>query len=221
MTWGTVVCAAGSMPGELHRLWLASGPSAYHVEYGYSCMGYEVPGAIGAKLAAPERDVYALVGDGSWLMLNGELVTAVAKRVKIVVVLVDNRGYASIGSLSRSLGQGGFGTLLASAEESEPLDPPATPAPPVELDLARTAEGLGAHVERAPTITELRAALHRARSIDGPVVIWVPADRMGSAPSFGWWDVPVAEVADDDSVGEARVGYERERELQRDFLGGA
>ena len=126
---GVVVCAAGSAPGDLHKLWRARDPQgkSYHVEYGYSCMGYEIPGGIGVKLAAPEREVYVLIGDGSYLMLPGELVTAVAQRVPIVVVLVDNHGYASIGALSRSVGSSGFGTLYRFSDNgSVPLDPAST-----------------------------------------------------------------------------------------------
>ena len=141
---GVVVCAAGSAPGDLHKLWRARDPDgkSYHVEYGYSCMGYEIPGGIGVKLAAPEREVYVLVGDGSYLMLPGELVTAVAERVPIVIVLVDNHGYASIGALSRSVGSGGFGTLYRFSDNgSVPVDPASTEVLP--LDLAANAESLG------------------------------------------------------------------------------
>ena len=141
---GVVVCAAGSAPGDLHKLWRARDPDGkgYHVEYGYSCMGYEIPGGMGVKLAAPEREVYVLVGDGSYLMLPGELVTAVAQRVPIVIVLVDNHGYASIGALSRSIGSAGFGTLYRFSDNgSVPLDPASTDVLP--LDLAANAESLG------------------------------------------------------------------------------
>src|SRR5688572_3257071 len=150
---GVVVCAAGSAPGDLHKLWRARDPKGYHVEYGYSCMGYEIPGAIGVKLAAPERDVFSMVGDGSYLMLPGELVTAVAENVHIVVVLVDNHGYASIGALSRSLGSAGFGTHYRRRERHQLLDAPdgegpAQPADPLPVDLAANAESLGARVVR-------------------------------------------------------------------------
>ena len=215
---GTVVCAAGSMPGELHRLWLASGPSSYKVEYGYSCMVYEVPGAIGAKLADPSREVYALVGDGSWLMMNGELVTAVAEGVRLTVVLVDNGGYASIGALSRSLGQRGYGTILARRSSDEPLDPP-DPDSALPIDLAANAASLGATVFTAETAESLRVALAKARRVDGPVVIWAPVDRTAAAPAYGWWDVPVAAVADAEPVRAARERYESDRERQRGLLG--
>ncbi len=217
---GVVVSAAGSAPGDLHKLWRARDPDGkgYHVEYGYSCMGYEIPGGVGVKLAAPEREVYVLVGDGSYLMLPGELVTAVAQRVPIVIVLVDNHGYASIGALSRSVGSSGFGTLYRFSDNgSVPLDPASTDVLP--LDLAANAESLGAKVIRASTIEDLRKALAGARGADGPVVIHIEADRYRGVPSYeSWWDVPVAEVSDEESVRTAREGYDRAHADQRQYL---
>jgi 3D-(3,5/4)-trihydroxycyclohexane-1,2-dione acylhydrolase (decyclizing) len=217
---GVVVGAAGSAPGDLHKLWRARDPEgkSYHVEYGYSCMGYEIPGGMGVKLAAPEREVYVLVGDGSYLMLPGELVTAVAERVPIVIVLVDNHGYASIGALSRSVGSSGFGTLYRFSDHgSVPLDPASTDVLP--LDLAANAESLGARVVRARTIEEVREGLAGARGADGPVVVYVEADRYRGVPSYeSWWDVPVAEVSGEDSVREAREAYAQARENQRQYL---
>ena len=217
---GVIVCAAGSAPGDLHKLWVARDPAGkgYHVEYGYSCMGYEIPGAIGVKLAAPEREVYALVGDGSYLMLPGELVTAVAQRVPIVIVLVDNHGYASIGALSRSVGSGGFGTLYRFSENgSVPVDPASTDVLPI--DLAANAESLGAQVVRTKTIAEVRDALADARGAAGPVVVYIEADRYRGVPSYdSWWDVPVAEVSEEDTVRAAREGYERDHAAQRQYL---
>jgi 3D-(3,5/4)-trihydroxycyclohexane-1,2-dione acylhydrolase (decyclizing) len=224
---GVVVCAAGSAPGDLHKLWHARDPAGkgYHVEYGYSCMGYEIPGGMGVKLAAPEREVIVFVGDGSYLMLPGELVTAVAERIPIVVVLVDNHGYASIGALSRSVGSAGFGTHhRRSSNGALPVDAPdgaalATPAEALPVDLAANAESLGARVIRARSIAQLRAALADARGAEGPVVIHVEADRYAGVPSYeGWWDVPVAEVSDEDTVRAAREGYERARDAQRAHL---
>jgi 3D-(3,5/4)-trihydroxycyclohexane-1,2-dione acylhydrolase (decyclizing) len=214
------------MPGDLHKLWRARDPAGkgYHVEYGYSCMGYEIPGAMGVKLAAPEREVYAMVGDGSYLMLPGELATAVAERIPIVVVLVDNHGYASIGALSRSVGSSGFGTHYRRANGALPLDAPdgtglASPAPPLPVDLAANAESLGAHVIRATTVDDVRDALQSARGADGPVVIHVEVDRYAGVPSYeGWWDVPVAEVSDDAAVRAARDRYEHSRGAQRQHL---
>jgi 3D-(3,5/4)-trihydroxycyclohexane-1,2-dione acylhydrolase (decyclizing) len=217
---GVIVCAAGSGPGDLHKLWVARDPAGkgYHVEYGYSCMGYEIPGGIGVKLAAPEREVYVLVGDGSYLMMPGELVTAVAERVPIVIVLVDNHGYASIGALSRSLGSSGFGTLYRFSDNgSVPVDPASSEVLP--LDLATNAESLGARVVRASTISELRDALAGAHGADGPVVVHIEADRYMGVPGYEtWWDVPVAEVSEEDSVHAAREAYERDHAAQRLYL---
>jgi 3D-(3,5/4)-trihydroxycyclohexane-1,2-dione acylhydrolase (decyclizing) len=217
---GVVVCAAGSGPGDLHKLWRARDPAGkgYHVEYGYSCMGYEIPGGMGVKLAAPEREVYVLVGDGSYLMLPGELVTAVAQRVPMVIVLVDNHGYASIGALSRSVGSSGFGTLYRYSENGAvPVDPATTDVLP--LDLAANAESLGATVIRARTISELRDGLAAARGADGPVVIHIEADRYRGVPSYeSWWDVPVAEVSEEDGVRAARGAYDEAHKHQRQYL---
>jgi 3D-(3,5/4)-trihydroxycyclohexane-1,2-dione acylhydrolase (decyclizing) len=197
-----VVCAAGSMPGDLHKLWRARDPKGYHVEYGYSCMGYEIPGGMGVKLAAPDREVFVMVGDGSYLMLPGELATAVAEGIKIVVVLVQNHGYASIGALSRSIGSAEFGTHY-----------------PPSPDLAANAESLGAYVIRAGTIDEFREGLGQAREHEGPVVVHVEVDRYAGVPSYeSWWDVPVAQISTDESVRTAREGYERARLAQRAYV---
>jgi 3D-(3,5/4)-trihydroxycyclohexane-1,2-dione acylhydrolase (decyclizing) len=216
---GVVVCAAGSMPGDLHKLWRARDPKGYHVEYGYSCMGYEIPGGMGVKLAAPEREVFVMVGDGSYLMLPGELPTAVAEGIELVIVLVQNHGYSSIGALSRSVGSAGFGTLYhAPANGSVPTDD--RPASPLPIDLAANAESLGAQVIRASTIAEVRDALVTAREMSGgPVVVHVEVDRYEGVPSYdSWWDVPVAEVTTDDSVRAARDEYERNRRAQRQHV---
>jgi 3D-(3,5/4)-trihydroxycyclohexane-1,2-dione acylhydrolase (decyclizing) len=197
---GVVVCAAGSAPGDLHKLWRARDPAAkgYHVEYGYSTMGYEIAGGLGVKMAAPEREVFVLVGDGSYLMLSEAIVTSIAERAKLNVVLVDNHGYASIGALSRSLGTEGFGTAY----------------PPT--DLASNAESLGAVVLRARTLAELRAALDEARDTDRTTVIHVETDPGLGVPGYGsWWDVPVAEVADREPVRRAREEYEVARRRRR------
>jgi 3D-(3,5/4)-trihydroxycyclohexane-1,2-dione acylhydrolase (decyclizing) len=224
---GVVVCAAGSAPGDLHKLWRARDPEGkgYHVEYGYSCMGYEIPGGMGVKLAAPEREVFVLVGDGSYLMLPGELVTAVAERIPVVIVLVDNHGYASIGALSRSVGSSGFGThYRRAANGALPVDDAAgnalaQAADVLPVDLAANAESLGARVIRTRTVAELRRALADARGADGPVVVHIEADRYAGVPDYeSWWDVPVAEVSEDDAVCAAREAYERARGAQRVHL---
>jgi 3D-(3,5/4)-trihydroxycyclohexane-1,2-dione acylhydrolase (decyclizing) len=232
---GVVVCAAGSAPGDLHKLWRARDPAgkSYHVEYGYSCMGYEIPGGMGVKLAAPEREVFVLIGDGSYLMLPGELVTAVAERIPITIVLVDNHGYASIGALSRSVGSAGFGTHYRfAANGSLPVDDDTDPAHPglaqpagsdvLPVDLAANAESLGARVIRATTIDELRDALSSttgAAKRSGPTVVCIETDRYAGVPSYdSWWDVPVAATSTQETVRAARAEYERNLSSQRQFL---
>jgi 3D-(3,5/4)-trihydroxycyclohexane-1,2-dione acylhydrolase (decyclizing) len=225
---GVVVCAAGSAPGDLHKLWHARDPAGkgYHVEYGYSCMGYEIPGGMGVKLAAPDREVFVLIGDGSYLMLPGELVTVVAERIPITIVLVDNHGYASIGALSRSVGSAGFGTHYRfAANGSLPVDDAAgtglaQPAGSdvLPVDLAANAESLGARVVRARTIADLRAALAQPPS-GGPTVVCIEIDRYAGVPSYdSWWDVPVAQTSTQESVHAARAEYERNVSAQRQFV---
>jgi 3D-(3,5/4)-trihydroxycyclohexane-1,2-dione acylhydrolase (decyclizing) len=206
-----MVCAAGSMPGDLHKLWRTARPGAYHVEYGYSTMGYEIAGGLGVKLAAPEREVFVMVGDGSYLMLSSELATAVQERVKLTIVLVDNRGFASIGALSRSVGGEGFGTRYRYRPDGGALDlDPGDVDRTLPIDLAANAESLGALVLRADTIDELRAALQQAREADRTTVIAVRTDRYAGVPSYeSWWDVPVAEVSDESAVQAARKDYEQ------------
>jgi 3D-(3,5/4)-trihydroxycyclohexane-1,2-dione acylhydrolase (decyclizing) len=223
---GVVVQAAGSLPGDLHKLWVARDPAAkgYHVEYGYSCMGYEIPGGIGVKLAAPEREVYVLVGDGSYLMSPGELATAVALRARIVLVLVQNHGYASIGALSRSVGGGGFGTHHRVGEDGELAlldgsDGDAVGGAALPIDLAANVASLGVAVTRARDLDELRDALAGARGAEGPVAIHVEVDRFHNVGSYeSWWDVPVAAVSERPDVVEARAEYEQARRAQRAYL---
>jgi 3D-(3,5/4)-trihydroxycyclohexane-1,2-dione acylhydrolase (decyclizing) len=210
-----IVCAAGSLPGDLHKLWRARDPKGYHLEYGYSCMGYEIAGGLGVKLAAPDRRVYVLVGDGSYLMMAQEIVTAVQERVTMTIVLLDNAGFASIGGLSESLGSGGFGTRYRQRNpETGELDGGVLP-----LDLAANAESLGATVWRANTIAAFRDALARAAAHDGIGVIVVPVDRESRVAGYeSWWDVPVAEISTTREVQEARAAYEAARRKERDFL---
>jgi 3D-(3,5/4)-trihydroxycyclohexane-1,2-dione acylhydrolase (decyclizing) len=214
-----VVCAAGSMPGDLHKLWRTRDPKGYHVEYGYSCMGYEIPGGLGVKLAAPEREVYVLIGDGSYLMLPSEIVTSVQEGLKLVIVLVDNRGFASIGALSRSLGTDGFGTLYRYRSDGSLGTDSADSGAYLPVDLAANAGSLGARVLRADDVDELRDAHPAAQAEARTTVIVVPADRHEGAPSYeSWWDVPVAEVAESRSVRTARTAYETARANARQHL---
>lgn len=224
---GVVVCAAGSLPGDLHKLWRARDPAAkgYHVEYGYSCMGYEIPGGIGISMAAPDRDVFVMIGDGSYLMLPSELVTAVAERSRIVLVLVQNHGYASIGGLSRSVGLAGFGTHHRFQANGTPvLDAPsadglAAPADALPVDLAANVRSLGVPVTSVSTHAELVTALAEADPSRGPVAVHVEVDRFRGVPNYeGWWDVPVAAESARPEVRAARTAYEEARESQRPYL---
>jgi 3D-(3,5/4)-trihydroxycyclohexane-1,2-dione acylhydrolase (decyclizing) len=215
-----VVCAAGSMPGDLHKLWRTRDPKGYHVEYGYSTMGYEIAGGLGVKLADREREVYVMVGDGSYLMMAQEIVTSIQEDLKLTVVLVDNQGFASIGALSRSKGTEGFGTRYRHRKEgSIGDDSGAHEGDALPVDLALNAQGLGAHVIRARSVDELRDALVAAKSIDQTVVIHVPTDRYQGVPDYGsWWDVPVAEVSDSAEVRKARAQHEEGAARRRWYL---
>ncbi|TDD70684.1 3D-(3,5/4)-trihydroxycyclohexane-1,2-dione acylhydrolase (decyclizing) [Jiangella aurantiaca] len=214
-----VLNAAGSMPGELHKLWRTRDPKGYHVEYGYSTMGYEIAAGVGVRMAAPDRDVFVLVGDGSYLMMAQELVTAVQERIKIVAVLVQNHGFASIGSLSESLGSQRFGTAYRyRSGESGRLDGDVLP-----VDLAANAASLGVRVVRVTSVDELRAALRDAKAAPadgGPILIHVETDPLAGAPdSDSWWDVPVSETAALDTTRAARAEYERQKKAQRPLVG--
>jgi 3D-(3,5/4)-trihydroxycyclohexane-1,2-dione acylhydrolase (decyclizing) len=209
-----VVCAAGSMPGDLHKLWRTGDPKGYHVEYGYSCMGYEIAGGLGVKLADPQREVFVLVGDGSYLMMAQEIATAVQENAKLVIVVVQNHGFASIGGLSESLGSRRFGTAYRYRAGSGRLDGGVLP-----VDLAANAESLGAYVLRATTIEELRAALAKAKESARTTVVHIETDPLLPSPDSGaWWDVPVAETSVLDTVRAARAVYEDAKKAQRPYL---
>lgn len=206
-----VVCAAGSLPGDLHKLWRPGGALGYHLEYGYSCMGYEVAGSLGVKMALPDREVYCLVGDASYLMMAQELVTAVQEGIKITLVLIDNKGYGSIGGLSESLGSGGFGCRYRYRGATGGLDGGTLP-----VDLAANAASLGVVAIPAGSRHEFMAALGRAREESRPTVIVVETDPAQRVPGYhSWWDVPVAEVSDEASVRAAREQYDKARTKQR------
>jgi 3D-(3,5/4)-trihydroxycyclohexane-1,2-dione acylhydrolase (decyclizing) len=210
-----VVQAAGSMPGDLQMLWRARDPKQYHVEYGYSCMGYEIAGGLGAKLADPGREVFVLVGDGSYLMMAQEIVTAVSERIKLTIVLVDNRGFASIGSLSESLGSQRFGTSYRYRDPGTGLlDGGVLP-----VDLAANAASLGADVLRTRTVKEFQAAIEQARASDRTTVVYIETDPLAPVPSSeSWWDVPVSEVSALESTQQARAAYEAAKQGQRLYL---
>jgi 3D-(3,5/4)-trihydroxycyclohexane-1,2-dione acylhydrolase (decyclizing) len=209
-----VVCAAGSMPGDLHKLWRMRDRKGYHVEYGYSCMGYEIAGGIGVRMAAPDRDVFVMVGDGSYLMMATEIVTAVQEGVKIIPVLVQNHGFASIGGLSESLGSQRFGTAYRYRGEDGRLDGDTLP-----VDLAANAASLGADVIKVTTAAEFSDAVKVAKAADRTTVIYVETDPLIYAPdSHSWWDVPVSEVSSLESTQQAYQRYADWKKVQRPLI---
>jgi 3D-(3,5/4)-trihydroxycyclohexane-1,2-dione acylhydrolase (decyclizing) len=219
-----VVQAAGSMPGDLQMLWRAADEKAYHVEYGYSCMGYEIAGALGIKMAAmanaaagreADREVFALVGDGSYLMMASEIVTAVSEGIKLNLVIVQNQGFASIGALSESVGSQRFGTAYRYRDPNTgQLDGGLLP-----VDLAANAASLGAEVIRVRTIDEFRDAIRASRAATKTTAIHIETDPLAPVPSSeSWWDVPVAQVAALDSTQQARKTYEEHKATQRPLI---
>ncbi|MBN8639443.1 MAG: 3D-(3,5/4)-trihydroxycyclohexane-1,2-dione acylhydrolase (decyclizing) [Anaerolineae bacterium] len=210
-----VLCAAGSLPGDLHKLWRTRDPRAYHLEYGFSTMGYEIAGGLGAKLADPTREVYVMVGDASFLMMNSELVTMVQEGIKVTIIILDNHGYASIGGLSKSVGSDGFGTKYRQRTDSGQLDGEVLP-----LDFVKLCEGMGALTFKALNRDEFGDALERAREVTGgPVCIVTEVDRRQRVGGYeSWWDVSVAEVSDNPDVQRARAAYEAAKQKERHYL---
>jgi 3D-(3,5/4)-trihydroxycyclohexane-1,2-dione acylhydrolase (decyclizing) len=198
-----VVCAAGGLPGELHKHWRAEQPGGYHLEYGYSCMGYEIAGALGVKLAWPEREVIVMVGDGSYLMLNSEVATSVRIGLKLIIVLLDNAGFGCIERLQGATGNASFNNLLPDAGTG--------------LDLVAHARSLGAHASRVPDLAALAAALAAARHADRTTVLVIATDAAASTTAGGhWWDVAVPEVSERAEVRAARERYQTARRLRTD-----
>jgi len=209
-----ILSAAGSHPGDLHKLWRTRTPNSYHMEYGYSCMAYEIPAGLGVKMADPSREVYVFIGDGTYLMMPTEIVTSVQQGIKIIIVLVDNKGFGSIGSLSRSLGMGGFGTTTHKRSASGQLDGEL-----FQVDYVANARSLGAHALTATTLQHFKDALEQAKSLDRTTVIVVETDPDAKVPGYeSWWDVAVPEVSTMESVREARARYEEARKSERYFL---
>lgn len=210
-----VLCAAGSLPGDLHKLWRTRDPKGYHLEYGYSCMGYEIAGGLGVKMADPGREVYVMIGDGSYLMMSQEIVTSVQEGFKLNIVLINNHGFASIGGLSDSIGSGGFGTkYLFREEDSGHLAGGRLP-----VDFAANARSLGAHVIEAQDLPSLKEALQEAKGQDRTTVIVVETDREQRVPGYeSWWDVAIAEVSELESVQEAYEAYQSAKEKERYHL---
>lgn len=203
-----VVCAAGGLPGELHKLWRSARQGSYHVEYGFSCMGYEIAGGMGVKMAAPDRDVVVMVGDGSYLMANSELATSVMLGHKLIVVLLDNRGYGCINRLQHATGGAGFNNLLADATHQ------VLP----QIDFAAHAASLGALSEHVTSLGELTAAMARARKAERSYVVVIDTDPLKSTEAGGWWwDVAVPEVSQRPEVEAARRAYEQGTRMKRDL----
>lgn len=208
-----VVCAAGSMPGDMHKLWRTKSPGTYHMEYGYSTMGYEIAAGLGIKLADPDREVYVMVGDGSYLMMAQEIATSIQERAKLNIVVVDNLGFASIGGLSAACGTGGFGTRYRQRSNGS-LD-----GAPVSVDFVANARSLGAQSRRAATRAELESALEEMRADDRTSVVVIETDRNQAVPGYeSWWDVPIAEVSESEAVRSARAAWLAGRVKERDYL---
>lgn len=211
-----VINAAGSMPGDLQCLWRASAPGTYHVEYAYSCMGYEIPAALGVRMARGDvGQVVAIVGDGSYQMLPMELATIVSENARVIIVLLQNHGFASIGALSESLGSQRFGTRYRMRDVSTGrLDGAEVP-----FDLAANAASWGATVLKSATIDEFRANYEKAAAADGPVVLYIETDPVGpNPPSSNWWDVPVSQVSELTSTQQAYQTYGEKQQMQRHYL---
>lgn len=206
-----IVCAAGSLPGDLHKLWRTRDPKGYHLEYGYSCMGYEIAGGLGVKMADPSRDVYVLVGDGSYLMMAQEIVTSLQENVKLNIVLFDNHGFSSIGGLSRACGGGGFGTRYQYRDQGRA-------GQLISVDFVANAASLGAHAVRAQTLEQLSEALAAGKKQPRTSVVVVETDYYDGVPGYeSWWDVPIAEVSESESVQQARRSYVEGKKKERYF----
>ncbi len=199
-----VVCAAGSLPGDLHKLWRTREPGSYHLEYGYSCMGYEIAGGLGGKMADPSREVYVMVGDGSFLMMSSEIATSVQEHYKLNIIVLDNHGFSSIGGLSQSIGSGGFGTDYKCRTGSGHLDGEYVP-----IDFAAICRGLGANAVRVRTHEEFERAVEAMKSETRTTAVVVEADKEARVPGYeSWWDVPISEVSEIETIRAARAKYE-------------
>lgn len=211
-----VLCASGSAPGDLHKLWRTRSSKGFHLEYGYSCMGYEISGALGAKMACPDREIYVILGDGGYLMMPSEIVTSLQEGYKLTIVLIDNGGFASIGGLSKSIGSEGFGTrYVYRNEKTGLLDGEALP-----VDLAKNAESLGAKVFKTTDVASFNQALKAAKKEERTTVIYIATvpERKMAGYGHAWWDVPIAEVSTSKSVQEARDNYVQQKKKQRYFF---
>jgi len=209
-----VLCAAGSLPGDLHKLWRTKDPKGFHLEYGYSTMGYECAAGIGAKMACPDREIFVMVGDGNYLMMNNEIVTAIQEKVKVTIILLNNNGFGSIGGLSQSIGSERFGTKYRYREEKTGF----LTGEKLPVNFAQNARSLGAHVIEATDIDSLKKALNEAKKQTVTTVITIETDLYKGIPGYAWWEVAVAEVSGIESVGNAYKSYIENKKKQRYHL---
>jgi 3D-(3,5/4)-trihydroxycyclohexane-1,2-dione acylhydrolase (decyclizing) len=209
-----VLCAAGSLPGDLHKLWRTRDPKGFHLEYGYSTMGYEIAGGLGAKMADPEREIYVMVGDGNYLMLSQEIITSIQEGFKMIILILNNNGFASIGGLSESVGGKRFGTEYRFRnKETQQLTGDQLP-----VDFAMNARSLGAFVLECTDLVSLKKALKEAKKQESTTVITIETDLYKNVEGYGWWDVAISEVSSEESVREAYKEYLKGREKQRYYL---
>ena len=209
-----VLCAAGSLPGDLHKLWRTMDPKGFHLEYGYSTMGYECAAGIGAKLACPDREIYVMVGDGNYLMMNNEIVTAIQEGIRFTIILLNNSGFGSIGGLSQSIGSQRFGTRYRYRDEKTGQ----LTGEKLPVDFAQNARSLGAHVIEAHDIDSLKTALSEARAQSTTTVITIETDLYKGIPGYAWWEVAISEVSEIDTVKEAYRNYLENKKKQRYYL---
>jgi 3D-(3,5/4)-trihydroxycyclohexane-1,2-dione acylhydrolase (decyclizing) len=211
-----VLCASGSAPGDLHKLWQTRDSKGFHLEYGYSCMGYEISGGLGAKMACPDREIYVILGDGGYLMMPSEIITSLQEGYKLTIILIDNNGFASIGGLSKSIGSEGFGTKYLYRDDATGQ----LAGEPLPVDLAKNAESLGAKVFKAKDVATFNQALVKAKDEKRTTVIYIQTvpERKIAGYGYAWWDVPIAEVSESESVQKARKNYDEQKKKQRYFF---
>ena len=209
-----VLCAAGSLPGDLHKLWRTRDPKGFHLEYGYSTMGYEIAAGIGAKMACPDREIFVMVGDGNYLMMNNEIVTAIQEGIKFTIILLNNNGFASIGGLSQSIGSQRFGTKYRYRDEETGL----LTGDILPVDFAQNARSLGAHVIEAKNMDDLKAALAEAKLQPATTVITIETNLTKGVPGYAWWEVAIAEVSEQETVQKAFADYTEHKKKQRYHL---